>query len=62
MQQFMDNICNYIENSTSLLHLDLSGMNLRERSIKILDSIRSASLSKIRSIHLNDNDISSETK
>ena len=61
----MKNICSFIESNSTLKHLDLSGMNLKELAELIIASVQ-ISLDRnqcsILSIHLNNNDLSEKTK
>ena len=58
----MTALCTVIEESDSLLHLDLSGMDLRDKVTPILHSIKSAKHQTLASVHLHDNSFSFELK
>ena len=60
--QIVQSLCRVIEKSASLLHLDLSGMNLHDKIIPILQSIKSAEHQTLVSVHLHDNGFTSELK
>ena len=55
-------LCSFISSSKSLLHLDLAGMNLRERIFAILESVQASESQTLASIHLHDNQFSLEQK
>lgn len=55
-------LCSFIGSSKRLLHLDLAGMNLRERIFVILESVQASESQTLASIHLHDNQFSLEQK
>lgn len=58
-------ICYFLESNSTLKHLDLSGMNLKELAELIVASISNSierNKCSILSVHLNDNDMSASTK
>lgn len=62
---FLENLCTFIRSSRFLTHLDLSGMNLRDRTELIASTIVAAcehGASKLVGVHLNDNGMENSTK
>ena len=58
----MQHLCTIIEKSECLLHLDLSGMNLHEKIIPILQSVKTTEHQTLASIHLHDNGFNLDLK
>ena len=57
-----DGLATVLEMSQTLMHVDLSGMNLREKVVKIADGVRRNPHQILVSLHLHDNSIPSSTK
>lgn len=57
-----DGLALVLELSKSLMHVDLSGMNLREKVFKIADAIKKNQHQVLVSLHLHDNSIPLTTK
>lgn len=63
---FIGQICKLIEQTKTLVHLDISGLNFSaEQCQRIVDSLSLAcesGTSQLLSVHLNENNINFETK